>query len=142
MNTEFISPRLAERLKKELDFREPCFAIDLKNGSYMTSGGHVLFTSGHRYYEDCAITYHQAFKWFRERYKLFGSVMYAGEKDYYYTIISETGKLLEVSTYYLPTFEEAEALCIDNMIGIQKRIEERKHQELHHQVNTFVSNPN
>jgi hypothetical protein len=130
MNTEFIPPTLADRLKKDLDFKEACFAIDLKNGNYMTSGGIVLFTSGHRYYQDCAITYHQAFKWFRERYKLYGSVIYAGEKDYYYTILSESGKILEVSTYYLPTFEEAEMLCLDTMTRMQMQIEEEKLEDL------------
>ena len=73
MEKEFVTYEIALRLKR-LGFDGDCLGCFTKDGelSYDYSDNRGV---GH-YFQDCAApTYNQAFRWFREKYKLFGEIL-------------------------------------------------------------------
>lgn len=102
---------------KELEFNEPCFGyyIELRNPSEgilsidnieNNADGGVL-----------APTYSQAFRWFREKYDLFGVVEGKGYEYKRYYIYSINGKW-HPSQPSVDTPEEAELACLRKLIEI------------------------
>ena len=64
--------------------------------------------------------YQQAFRWFREKYNLFGQV---NIRTYYIYEISNDGITIKMVSQYdklLNTYEEAELACLKKMIEIVK----------------------
>jgi hypothetical protein len=130
MNKEFApyEPSLA---LKELGFDEPCFGWYSKDGTFYE--GKMTIHQGLL----SAPLYQQAFRWFREKYKLRGSIMdfiddeTGIEWDYEIAIIGtdldEKGNYKPLVAYStddetrkFKTYEEAEQACLDKLIEICK----------------------
>ena len=100
MNNEFVPYEQAVELK-ELGFDKPCFA-------YRAEGADVMI----KYIPNCVIsapTFSQAFRFFREKYNLFISIVHY---DNGYSI----NDLRRFETY-----EEAELACLKKLIEIVKK---------------------
>jgi hypothetical protein len=131
MENELVSYEHAIRLK-ELGFDEPCFGFythKKKNRRYTNFDGDLndfqtlknsSITMGDGWYT--VPTYQQAFRWFREKYKLIGTPQYFTRGYYCFTIndMKDTKESNRLFTEY-PTYEEAESNCIDRLIEIVKQ---------------------
>jgi len=118
---EFVPYELAVKLK-ELGFDEPCFG-------YYDEGGN-LYTEMQEYL--LAPLYQQAFRWFREKYKLNGRLNhYPNTKLWDFSIhnllwngkefvenVRKEDRSLRYSTY-----EEAETACLAKLIEIVEQKE-------------------
>jgi hypothetical protein len=124
MTQEFIPYEQALALK-ELGFDEPCF------GYFDKEDDNTL------YFDVCYETknlaaplYQQAFRWFRERYQLFGEViMYIpqeGDLDGYFTYVflistvENYKKKPKVDELFYSSSEKAELACLKKLIEIVK----------------------
>jgi predicted GNAT superfamily acetyltransferase len=105
MNREFTPYDRALKLK-ELGFNEPCFAF--------RKDPDMIFIAE---YNQPAPTFSQAFRWFRENYKINSHVDRGFKDEYYYTIL-ENGKNYPISGFYNNSYEEAEIACLDKLIEI------------------------
>jgi hypothetical protein len=126
MNKEFIPYEQALELKK-LGFNEPClFAFDNCSTPMRCSD---LRTSKQKFngvnYNSSSYTsqptFSQAFRWFREKYKLSGTAQYFTGGFYCYTIhdMKDTKKSNRLFTEF-ETYEEAELACLKKLIEIVK----------------------
>jgi len=127
MEKEFVPYEIALALK-ELGFDEPCF------GFYNHQGQLILMTQedensiqvyknsyvklGKQY----AVPLHQqAFRWFREKYKLQAEILWRGDMECF---CYKTGKFKygshDFSKDDFKTYEEAEQACLDKLIEIVK----------------------
>jgi hypothetical protein len=113
---------------KELGFDEPCLAWYGPNGRFLAD-----ITIGYEKTDwlynqqdmdnprECiAPTLSQAFRWFREKYNLFGQV---NIRTYYIYEISNDGIGIKMVSQYdklLNTYEEAELACLQKLIEIVK----------------------
>ena len=118
MNKEFVPNEQALALR-ELGFDEPCF------GYY---GSHQIYfwtvkTAGHYDNDNNALPaplYQQAFRFFREKYKLRSTIIPYWIGDTYMTIIE--GKMIdEIEPKQFQTYEEAELACLIKLIEIVKQ---------------------
>ena len=120
MKNEFVPYEQALQLK-ELGFDEPCLA------SYETAFGKGIdfelgyIIDGPKNYVLTPL-YQQAFRWFRERYKLLGTPQYFTGGFYCYTIndMKDTKKSNRLFTEF-PSYEEAELACLIKLIEIIKK---------------------
>lgn len=126
MKKEFVNPEQALMLK-ELGFSEECFG-------YYKSGDKMLFREFHCYNFDyvehlsiyfAAPLYQQAFRFFREKFKISGEVCIEANhrNDPNKWMFSIT--YLEINTYShskmtYPSYEEAQSACLDKLIEIVK----------------------
>lgn len=127
---EFVPYKEALELK-ELGFDEPCF------GNYADDNSHTLFVNGNRPGKTDAPTYSQAFRWFREKYKLdftiitnYTKINSKLIKSYRVGIIIVKNNI--INSYFLrpendklsfiefTTYEEAELACLRKLIEIIK----------------------
>ena len=120
MEKEFVPYELAVKLKA-LGFDEECFGfynptvtekVIMNNdsyGGYGLSHDHIIV----------APTFSQAFRWFREKYKLLGTPQYFTGGYYCYTIndMKDTKESNRLFTEF-KTFEEVELDCLDKLIEI------------------------
>lgn len=126
MEKEFVPYELALRMK-ELGFDEPCFGFWSKiHGLFIaTTSGKLNEDAG----ECLAPTFSQCFRWFREKYNLFGKVYIVnfGADEYsfdVYDLYEEKYKyenFIGASASYTGTFEtyeEAELACLEKLISI------------------------
>jgi len=127
MEKEFIPHEQALALK-ELGFDEFCFGRYLIITDWEIPTGEIRLQLGAKI-EDydknqfIAPLYQQAFRWFREKYKLFGYVMDTEDGNYYWGISkSFSGETEEDSSEgpYDDTYEEAELECLKKLIEIVK----------------------
>jgi hypothetical protein len=118
MNKEFITYEQALGLK-ELGFDEPCLAswnFYTKELNYNSQPS--IFTS-----EDVIQLplYQQAFRWFREKYKIFSCIMteysYGGNISAYHINGLHQSNISKGDFY---TYEEAELACLIKLIEIVK----------------------
>ena len=121
MKNEFVKYEQALELK-ELGFDEPCLAFyspkeelhpvfqEPSKGPYFNNGSFIETLR--------APLYQQTFRWFREKYGLFGTV---DKKDgiRFYKVVDENENLMGVDTSF-KTYEEAESACLDKLIEIVK----------------------
>jgi hypothetical protein len=118
MEKEFVPYELAVELKA-LGFNEPCFYWYTSLGRFVNSG-----KSNQPPLDDAcsAPTFSQAFRWFREKYKLHTEIRSYTAK--YFTIIIQECKdivrYIEYGGIYLKfkTYEEAEISCLNKLIEI------------------------
>jgi len=116
MNKEFVPYEEALALK-EFGFDEPCFGFFYKT---------VLMLGDSRDYPNPnkenflqAPTFSQAFRWFREKYKLRSTIIPYWIGDTYMTVIE--GKMIEeIEPKQFETYEEAELACLKKLIQIVK----------------------
>ena len=144
MNKEFCTYKQALSLK-ELGFDEPCITYYFSDGTFNDAAEEddTLYPGDPRFYFDTnsllsqhdqteiqynsvtAPLFQQAFRWFREKYKLisfigcdekfFFSITDIPYKDKYYSFHDG----LEHNAFY-ETYEEAEQACLDRLIEICK----------------------
>lgn len=112
---------------KELGFNEPCFGY-----YYTLDGKYWEFAEKSEYYKlDDEIniggkfnlpvsTFSQAFRWFREKYKLVSWVYCSNEPNGYFAIILAHKRLVLYDAQF-NTYEEAELACLNKLIEIVKK---------------------
>ena len=131
MEKEFVPYEQALALK-ELGFDEPCFVFWTNNPKYKGDNIQLCVTDGIHGYspnsisfkqdflregEVLASTFSQAFRWFREKYKLHQIVL-ADQKGKYDIIVGERISGSCLGQY--ETYEEAELECLKKLIEIVK----------------------
>lgn len=114
MKKEFVPYEVALELK-ELEFVEPCYSLYNSFGEFIMSTDSVdynqlPFTS--------APTYSQAFRWFREKYKVRFFIQ-SGMSDLgeFFKVIFPDGEQRGMS---YTTYEEAELACLKKLIEVVK----------------------
>jgi hypothetical protein len=111
---------------KELGFEEPCL------GNFADDENHTLFTNGNRPGKTNAPTYSQAFRFFREKYKLQPSVNSFCFEEYSFNIMGNRNEILypiqhkllndgKKNPWEFDTYEEAELACLRKLIEIVKQ---------------------
>jgi len=120
MNKEFIPYEQALELK-EVGFDEPCLAF--YNGKFLDSTDYDFDNGTSKDIGLCIVAplYQQAFRWFREKYKLIFHIecdynSFLGYIDGYIPIYS----LYPYSRDCYKTYEEAELACLKKLIEIVK----------------------
>ena len=123
MNKEFIPYEQALALK-ELGFDEPCFVFYYGDG-YGPTDDTIFKTSTDS--NPCnAPLYQQAFRWFREKYSLFGCIdLHTSTPIHWYIRIDDIIKNdyvyhSEDENLKFDTYEEAELKCLKKLIEIVK----------------------
>jgi hypothetical protein len=121
MEKEFVPFDLALELK-ELGFNEPCFGYyDIQRKMLDTVSSEVCerLCKNDTFFK--SPTYSQAFRWFREKYKLSGTPHYFTNGFYCYTIndMKNNKKSNRLFTEF-ETYEEAELGCLKKLIEIVK----------------------
>jgi hypothetical protein len=130
MNKEFVTYEQALALK-ELGFNEPCFGyyIETKEwipASYSQKG--TIYPSNSDLMKEwvSASLYQQAFRWFREKYKIEATIScfynkrldIPYEERQYHCYIIRDGVTSKGPKY--KTYEEAEQACLNKLIEICK----------------------
>ena len=120
---------------KELGFDEPCLAFFWNTGKFYTCADYVHTISYHtqnqlgdyNYDSTSAPLYQQAFKWFREKYRLYLDIDPMEKYNFYYTIYDITqnkNEKIENEMYVFDsperTYQEAELACLKKLIEIVK----------------------
>ena len=124
MEKEFVSYEIALALK-ELGFNEPCFAW-YKNGKLRIE---LYWNISDLRDEDCiSPTFSQAFRFFREKYDLFGCIdLHVSTPLHWYVRIDKISindyvyHSEDDSKYYIK-YEDAELACLMKLIEIVENI--------------------
>jgi hypothetical protein len=125
MNKEFVPYEEALALK-ELDFEEPClgwYLPEIANKGNMPSVILGSYMNKWNKFGDrlSAPLYQQAFRWFREKYKLQAEILWRGDMECF---CYKTGKFKygshDFSKDDYKTYEEAELECLKKLIEIVK----------------------
>jgi hypothetical protein len=136
LQKEFIPYELALRMKA-LGFDESCFAIwsGINELNFSVTDTTRLYSSEFRingsqscksYVNDfnsrrvAAPLYQQAFRWFREKYKLFGEINLTTKQEdvevFEFFVLDINEPLFESNDY--TNYEEAEQACLEKLIEI------------------------
>jgi hypothetical protein len=127
MKNEFIPYEQALELK-QIGFDEPCFGRYYYKDSYpmlnINSGETELVFEFGRYVKQSEVTilgplYQQAFRWFRQKYRLTGLVE-IGTQEYSFLIFDENTDSREITSSMNGAYEEAELACLKKLIEIVK----------------------
>jgi hypothetical protein len=122
MNKEFIPYELALGLK-QLGFQERCLGHYWENLFYFRTTFHHPSTMPNSPESCLAPTYAQAFRWFREKYKLkcciIPLVCEQGYSDLYESRIHQEKHSISIIGNY-KIYEEAELACLKKLIKIVK----------------------
>ena len=114
MEREFIPYQEALELK-ELGFDEPCFGFYIASQLVVTSD--TVYNSSD--IPVCkAPLYQQTFRWFREKYNLFGQVNI--HTYFIYKISNDKFEMIKQYDKLTNTYEEAELACLRKLIEIVK----------------------
>jgi hypothetical protein len=128
MNKEFVTYEQALALK-ELKFNEPCLGYYFgKDREVYVSNEYVMAPFNPDLDSKVmfrAPTYSQAFRWFREKYKLDSMIQPTYSSKYQYRMFHIEGKTkVQIYGEYmgkeLKTYEEAELACLKKLIEIVK----------------------
>ena len=122
MNKEFIPYELALKFK-ELGFDEALpFYYDLEDNNKLKSIPMVdeieSFHSNRNKLMIAAPLYQQAFRFFREKYKLIGLIEGGYDMGNIYTFVIWKGIFDYTHDDYYKTYEEAELACLDKIIEL------------------------
>ena len=114
MDKDFVpyEPSLA---LKELGFNESCL------GNFADDEKHTLFTNGNRPGKVDAPTFSQAFRWFREMYKIHKIIHITIIGTFYFELYDlNDNRHAEIKTNRneFKTYEEAELACLIKLIEI------------------------
>lgn len=119
MEKEFVPYKQALALK-ELGFNEKCFLYYGENNilRVFTIDIKDLITNSELppQYNTCP-TFSQAFRWFREKYKLSGLID-IGRHDYSFYILDETKDSRFPTSIFDGTYQEARQACLEKLIEI------------------------
>ena len=138
MRENFITYEQALALK-ELGFNEPCLLEEYFEDSQCVSEwayeepfkintelDHLTdkFNADddeHYEYSVAVPLKQQVFKWFRDKYNIYGMVTYYGKKQWFIEILDHKGNdLIKIEHNTFWSCEEAESSCIDKLIEIIK----------------------
>jgi|LakMenEpi03Aug12_release.lakeMendotaPanAssembly.Ray.scaffolds.fasta_scaffold943066_2 hypothetical protein len=118
MKNEFIPYEKALELK-ELGFDERCLAF--YNGKFLESTDYDFDNGTSKDIGLCIVapTFSQAFRWFREKYKLV-ALIDIGMHEFSYKIFKNEKSITPFKEYldYNGTYEEAELECLKKLIEI------------------------
>jgi hypothetical protein len=120
MNKEFV-PHEPSLALKELGFDEPCFGY-WKSKNWLIQEKTRTDGYTHADQECSAPLYQQAFRWFREKYKLWGNI--GMQADNYYTLMiyrTMPDSCIIYNDKGYETYEEAELACLNKLIEIVKQ---------------------
>ena len=118
MENEFIPYEQALALK-ELGFDEPCLGYYNIDPQLKTPAFNMVKPFEHEWCLPAPL-YQQAFRWFREKYKLDNWVYCSDENKGYFAIIVSHRKLV-IYNEIKNTYEEAELACLKKLIEIVKQ---------------------
>ena len=136
MNKEFVTYEQALELK-ELGFDEPCLALYDREGDFHIFKNESQFKSDTN--ASLAPTFSQGFRFFREKYGLFTSIIvdqttkpkfYYNISEYYEDETTWEWKDGWGNSSLYRTYEEAELACLDKLIEIVKRDKSISHQKV------------
>lgn len=113
MENEFLPYEQALALK-ELGFDELCLYNYSEVYGFIENMNDLKHSDGNNRFVSAPL-YQQCFKWFREKYDLFGYVLPSYEENPFSYIISGTPYNINYNTY-----EEAELECLKKLIEIVK----------------------
>jgi hypothetical protein len=121
MEKEFVPYELALRLK-QLGFNESCFGWYADETHLSIRPQYIQPNDPNNVYNWClAPTFSQAFRWFREKYKLYLNIeSQKNESGFWVYITNNTDYLLDIET---KTYEEAELECVKKLIEIAEQKE-------------------
>jgi hypothetical protein len=121
MKKEFVSYEQALALK-ELGFDEKCAANYYEKLFYYETTFHHPATMPNSPESCLAPLKQQVFRWFREKYEVYPTIMTeTADNSLYFRFIAEGGpEWLSFSKIYY-TYEEAEDACIDKLIELAKQ---------------------
>jgi hypothetical protein len=112
IETEFVPYNVAVELK-ELGFDEPCFGyFDMEDENVLKCD--VVYENENL----SAPTYRQAFKFFRDKYKL-SSWIYNSDLDKYFFTVLQNGRIIKANQS-TDSYELAELACLNKLIKICK----------------------
>lgn len=121
MEEEFLNYDQALAFK-ELGFNKPCFAFFNPENNKFRLSGNSMYVGDKQNELVNAPTFQQAFKWFRDEYKLWFRPDYYDEiRDYFTGSIHKLGRfsaLYNLEKY--ATAEQCESACIDKLIEMVK----------------------
>ena len=116
MKKEFVPYELAVKLK-ELGFDEPCLGNYRLPSNRLITEWEINNTPEHVLGISVPL-YQQAFRWFREKYELYSTIMFRvsmeDNNEYWDWLI----KGEEVVYRHFKTYEEAELACLNKLIEI------------------------
>ena len=124
MNNEFLSYEMALELK-ELGFDEPCFTYyynitnNIRTGLSINIHNAWTYAGTKKLGTTLAPTISQAFKFFREKYKLPSWIYTSDNEKFFFGILRDTRSHIGGAMHY-DTYEEAELLCLLKLIEILK----------------------
>jgi len=124
IETLFVPYELAVKLKA-LGFNEPCFGNYRLPTNRLITEWEIKNTPEHCL-DTPAPTFSQAFRWFREKYKLQSYIDFFHSESYFFKIKSQDGRhigntgdtILQGSPVFTRTYEEAELACLIKLIEI------------------------
>jgi len=123
MEKEFVSYEQALELK-ELGFDEECLArqdFPIEQNGYFLIGhsSDDEFLLKQSQFHALIPLYQQAFRWFREKYKMCHWVYQSNDESYFYSILKQ-GRYLVTNSSEYKTYEETELKCLKKLIEIVK----------------------
>jgi hypothetical protein len=116
MEKEFIPYELALRMK-QLGFNEPCFGLYAPPSKTVFLHHYGLLSAKEQI---LAPLYQQAFRWFRERYKLGHMINGIGYESFIFNI---GGLVYSFGPFQFKNYEEAELACLEKLIEIVEQKE-------------------
>jgi hypothetical protein len=124
MIKEFIPYNLALALK-ELGFDEPCFKKYIAGCLWSNPIAPEVYENIPLNSSDClAPLYQQAFRWFREKYKMDSVIIrsFSMTNSYHYNIVidQDYGNDLQSTSIPNRTYQQAELECLKKLIEIVK----------------------
>jgi len=120
MEQEFIPYEQALALK-ELGFDEPCFAQWNDSNGFDGFGGSYKNSHFNRPDQVALPLYQQAFRWFREKYKLNSLIIDSISYSWYFNINNMQIDDVVSEVLYFKSYEEAELECLKKLIEICKK---------------------
>ena len=125
MEKEFVPYNLALKMK-QLGFDEPCiYYVDKQNNSFIYN----FQRHPDEFIEWCGVkvistpTFSQAFRWFRDEYKLFGEITLTSKQEdieaFEFFVLNINEPLFESNDY--TNYEEAEIACLEKLIEIVEK---------------------
>jgi hypothetical protein len=114
---DFVPYNFALRMKR-IGFDEPCMGNYFHTKELRTYGGDISKIKNSEYGSVTAPTFSQAFRWFREEYKLHNGIV--PYYDYYYYLIKDFNNGEEYRSNDLTEFiyEKAELACLEKLLEI------------------------
>jgi len=116
MEKDFLPYEISLSLK-ELEFDEPCFAWYVSKDYGIEIG--MVIKSDLIKESILAPTFSQAFRFFREKYKLSGLIE-IGTQEYSFIIFDEEKDSRKITSSMNGTYEEVELACLKKLIEIVK----------------------